>query len=215
MPGMGLVGEHLPLCGKDVKRRNSVIVDRRRFPAITVDGPAHCRSVGKLDRGHSLQRLQPFDIRRCLNSVHQGGRGLGSGRHGRQVLCLQQVLRLCGPGHEFRIEQNPVRLKFAPQSGCFHGLPDAGDNSRFLLVILEERTAGSGVNYPRLAVFDTEPARGSIVIPGNDQEGPRAHVFFFRNEIYRSALDIMFYRLFRVFQKRPLGRSRACGHCGR
>jgi hypothetical protein len=67
-------------------------------------------------------------------------------RTGGCVLIAQQLLRFDRPGHDFRVQANPVRFQALPESGTIHGFTQPIKNLVLLGGDGEEWSPGAGVH---------------------------------------------------------------------
>ena len=156
-------------------RRRSV--DRGDRPDVAAVGVGVALDV---PAAAALGLEQLGDVEAAPRALLQGGdRGVEAGAGGgadARVLAADQLAGLGRPGQQLAVEQQPAGVELVPEPGRLGGAADVGERGLGLSAVVEEGTAGAGVDRAGLAGLDPEAlARRGLVAAGDDDR-PRAHV---------------------------------------
>ena len=126
--------------------------------------------------GLDLDELVPLLALQPPGGPPQGGDGPRQrGRPGgpdRRILAPQEFLGLGRPRHQLAVQAGPTRLEPAPEVGGGQGLPHPVQEPPLQVRVVEEPTAGPGVDDAEFARRDAEPLPGRRLVPAGDHDGP-------------------------------------------
>ena len=159
------------LAGEDLERRETDPVQAGHRPAVPcVRLPEPSGVVcADAEAGQQVADVQPT---RCgplqrRDGVRQacGGRGAH-----RRVLVADQFLRLRRPRQQFAVQGEPIRAEVVQERSA--GVAESGDQCAHGGGVVEERSAGAGVDHAGAAVADPEPLRGDRGVAGQHRRSP-------------------------------------------
>lgn len=160
-------------------------LERRQLDAVQAGGGPDVAAVAVGERlrvadsrhgpGQQFGDIGPACGDGLEHTDRSGQRGAGGGAD-RGVLVAEELVGLDRPGQQLGVQQEPVGVELAPQSGVVDG------STQLLQQLLglgrrEERTPSTGVDSPRRAVAGTEPHRGDLGAAAEQDDGAGAMCF--------------------------------------
>src|SRR5262245_5571316 len=144
---------------------------------------------------HDLLNLVPLLAAQALCGLRQRSErpwqgSLPSGPDG-GVLGLEEFLRLGRPRHQFAVETDPRRLQFTPEVRSCQGRPNPVEERRLQGRLVEEAAARAGVDDAYLALGDTKPFPGGLLVLADDHHGPGPHVLLFAGDLRRTLAAVV------------------------
>ena len=97
--------------------------------------------------------------------------------------------------------QTQVVSSFAQRSAAVSAARTRSRNCRSRSVVVEEPPAGAGVDDAGLAGGHAEPLPRRRLVPADDDDGPRAHVLLFADDLRDALVAVVGERLGRMLQQ--------------
>src|SRR5439155_11427984 len=95
---------------------------------------------------------------------------------------------LRGPRHQFAVKKEPVGLEFVPESFSVEGLTEPVEHRDFEAVVSEEAATRPCVADTGFRGNDPKTLPGDLRIPTDNDDGTRAHVLLFADNVIHAIL---------------------------